>query len=292
MLILFIILCAIVLLIVLTIVFFRIHNSLKSKVDTDTGIQENTYITINGIEQYFVHYNRNSNTTVIFLHGGPGQSEAHFLYINEKMDNNYNLVYYDQRGTGKTQIKNKSLQNDVTIEVLINDLKETINYVKNKYQSKYIILLGHSFGSILSIEFIKKYPKYVNGFIGMGQVVDFIKGEKIAYDYCFNIVKQSKNKKYIKKIKKLKDYPFSINIDNAIEMIGKFRFIQIKYKLAGYSKGNFKLFYIMRKNPLFSIKDILVLVLSLKCNKNIFYYLLNYNTYINFGYSNSFYMWN
>ncbi len=50
--ILFIILCVIVLLIALMIVFFRIRNSLQSKIDADMGIQENIYITIGGIEQY------------------------------------------------------------------------------------------------------------------------------------------------------------------------------------------------------------------------------------------------
>ena len=39
----FFVLCAIVLLTFLTIVFFRIHNSLESKIDTDLGTQENIY---------------------------------------------------------------------------------------------------------------------------------------------------------------------------------------------------------------------------------------------------------
>lgn len=44
--ILFIILCVMILLIALMIVFFRIRNSLQSKIDADMGIQENIYITI------------------------------------------------------------------------------------------------------------------------------------------------------------------------------------------------------------------------------------------------------
>ena len=166
------------------------------------------YVKINGIEEYFIHYPKRSNTSLIFLHGGPGESEAYFLYKMHSKNQNYNLVYYDQRGTGKTQLKNKSKENDITIEKLLLDLKETINYVKEKYKSKYIILLGHSFGSVLGIEFIKKYPNTVSAYIGMGQVVSFKVGEKTGFDYCFDLVKKSGSKKYIEKMCKLKNYPF------------------------------------------------------------------------------------
>ena len=173
------------------------------------------YININGIEQYFIHYPKKSNTTLLFLHGGPGESESYFLYKMHSKTQNYNLVYYDQRGAGKTQAKNKSKDKDITIEKLLIDLKETINYVKLKYNSKYIILLGHSWGSVLGIEFIKKFPNLVSAYIGMGQVVNFKIGEKTGFDYCYDIVQKSNNQKYIKKIEKLKNYPFIINKNNS-----------------------------------------------------------------------------
>lgn len=237
------------------------------------------FVNINGVKQYFIHYFRKSDTTVIFLHGGPAQSEAHFLYKTENENNNYNLVYYDQRGTGKTYIKNKSSGNEITIEILIDDLKETINYIRNKYKSKYIILLGHSWGSVLGIEFIKKYSNEVSAYIGIGQVVDIKKGERIAYEHCLNIVRQSENKKYINKMNALKDYPYCINKDNAYKLLGIFRNIQIKYRLAGYNKGVLKLLNIIFKSPIFSINDLFAPILSLKANKNLLNYLIDYSTY-------------
>lgn len=39
------------------------------------------YILINGIEQYFLQYPvKNFSEVVLFLHGGLGSSEAHFVY--------------------------------------------------------------------------------------------------------------------------------------------------------------------------------------------------------------------
>ncbi|KLI35793.1 alpha/beta hydrolase [Brachyspira hyodysenteriae] len=235
------------------------------------------YININGIEQYFVHYPKKSNTTLLFLHGGPGESEAYFLYKMHSKTQNYNLVYYDQRGTGKTQLKNKSNDIDITIEKLLIDLKETINYVKLRYNSKYIILLGHSWGSVLGIEFIKKFPNLVSAYIGMGQVVNFKIGEKTGFDYCYDIVQKSNNQKYIKKIEKLKNYPFIINKNNVFEIFKNFREIQVKYKLAGYYEGNDKLNKIIKQSPIYSFKDMFNSN-PLMLNKNIIYYLINYDT--------------
>uniref|UniRef100_UPI003F4BFB64 alpha/beta fold hydrolase n=1 Tax=Brachyspira catarrhinii TaxID=2528966 RepID=UPI003F4BFB64 len=235
------------------------------------------YVNINGIEQYFIHYPKKSNTTLLFLHGGPGESEAYFLYKMHSKTQNYNLVYYDQRGTGKTQAKNKSKDKDITIEKLLIDLKETINYVKLKYNSKYIILLGHSWGSVLGIEFIKKFPNLISAYIGMGQVVNFKIGEKTGFDYCYNIVQKSNNQKYIKKIEKLKNYPFIINKNNVFEIFKNFREIQVKYKLAGYYEGNDKLNKIIKQSPIYSFKDMFN-PNSLMLNQNIIYYLIDYDT--------------
>ncbi len=81
------------------------------------------YILINGIKQYFLQYPvENSSEVVLFLHGGPGSSEAHFVYKTIKQNLPYSFVYYDQRGTGKTQSKNKSNPQDISLEALIWEL--------------------------------------------------------------------------------------------------------------------------------------------------------------------------
>ncbi|MDA0055509.1 alpha/beta hydrolase [Brachyspira hyodysenteriae] len=160
---------------------------------------------------------------------------------------------------------------------MLIDLKETINYVKLRYNSKYIILLGHSWGSVLGIEFIKKFPNLVSAYIGMGQVVNFKIGEKTGFDYCYDIVQKSNNQKYIKKIEKLKNYPFIINKNNVFEIFKNFREIQVKYKLAGYYEGNDKLNKIIKQSPIYSFKDMFNSN-PLMLNKNIIYYLINYDT--------------
>ncbi|MDR0500165.1 MAG: hypothetical protein LBG97_02815 [Coriobacteriales bacterium] len=60
------------------------------------------YVSINEIQQYFLHYPCSDGEVMLIIHGGPGQSEASFAYYVEPNPPVYTTVYYDQRGAGKT----------------------------------------------------------------------------------------------------------------------------------------------------------------------------------------------
>jgi len=236
------------------------------------------YIQINDIKQYFLHYPAQSDIVVLFLHGGPGQSESHYAYKTKPSHQNYNLVHYDQRGTGKTQSKNKTKPQDVTLENLLDDLRVTIEYIKKRYTNSKVVLLGHSWGSILGIEYIKRYSDTVSAFIGMGQVVNFLNGEKAAFDYCSEIVKRNEDKRDIKQLELLSDYPFSADQENIFKTIMHFRKIQMKYKLVGYCGGSRKMRSHLMKSPTFVLKDIPILLTSMKTNNNLVNCLFRYDT--------------
>ena len=136
------------------------------------------YVNINGILQYFLHYKKKDGAPVLlFLHGGPGFFEHLMAYkLDEAWGDCVTQVHWDQRGAGRTWAKNKAVPKNM--EQMFSDLEAVVLYLKEKYQVDKIILLGHSWGSILGSVFAMKHPEHVRAYIGSGQVVQMAENEK------------------------------------------------------------------------------------------------------------------
>lgn len=105
------------------------------------------YARIGGIDHYLLHYRaKPEDPVLLFIHGGPGQTESFFAFlVEEYAERDYNIVYYDQRGAGKTWLRNKKSKPDT--ETLKKDLLEMVLYLKKQYGKEKIGILGHSWGA-------------------------------------------------------------------------------------------------------------------------------------------------
>lgn len=89
--------------------------------------------------------NRNSNTFILLLHGGPGGSgfEYNTGEYTERMESKYAMVYLDQRGQGASQ----GNYSEVTLQRFSDDIYELTMFLKEKYgQDISIFVMGHSWG--------------------------------------------------------------------------------------------------------------------------------------------------
>lgn len=229
------------------------------------------YALINGIEQYFLIYPNDAGTIVLFLHGGPGQTEALFAYKTVLPSSNFTYVYYDQRGTGKTQARNNTPAQDISLAILLDDLDATVDYLHDAHPGKQIALLGHSWGSILGLEYAKLHPEKIAAYVGMGQVVNFKKGERIAFEHAKRLLTE----KELRRIPA--PYPDLSDSNDFLKACQRFRKLQSKHHLSGYGKGNAAMLNICRKSPLFRLSDIKPYLGAFSTNRNLVDELYAYN---------------
>jgi len=156
------------------------------------------YVPINGILQYFLHIPHTSKDVVIMLHGGPGLANSYVAYYQQPYFDFCNVIYYDQRGAGKTQLKNKTTPDSLSLDILLEDLRQTVEYAKQKYQTDRIFLAGHSWGTMLGTQYILKHPKSVAGYIGYGQVVASTTQDRAYYEHVKAAVIKSGNQEDMK----------------------------------------------------------------------------------------------
>ncbi len=235
------------------------------------------YVNINGIDQFLLHYNNmNSELPVLlFIHGGPGMSESTFSYaFQEGISDLYTVVHWDQRGAGKTLSKNKNIY--PTIDELLDDLLRVVNYLKVKYCKEKIVILGHSFGSVLGTLYVLKHPEDVLYYIGAGQVISITENEKIGYLKLKELIVNRDNKKDLKKLSKIGDYPENNYNKSMIKKIQNIRILQGKYRIGMDFIPILKTLF---KSPIFQISDILSIVKGMSDNKHIWEYLFSNSLY-------------
>ena len=235
------------------------------------------YVQINGIFQYFLHYPSPQKEVIIHLHGGPGSSMANFTHVLSPYWDFCNVVFYDQRGAGRTQKRNKSKPEDLTIETLIADLKESISYIKRKYETDRVILMGQSWGTILGTEYIRKYPKDVVCYIGTGQCVDSRRESRVIYAKLKELIDIKRNKKDMKKLADLQDLPdIPVDTEGYVSKEAKFFLLRSKY---GLNLKMGKLIKLMLKSPIFKLSDILLMLTALKTNKQLMKWMMDWSVW-------------
>jgi len=194
------------------------------------------YVLINGVEHYFLHNPSESDEVLLYLHGGPGETAMYFNSIVAPYFEPYaKLIFYDQRGTGRTRLKMKPEDKaTVTTKQLLADLHEVVLYLCQHYQVERIGLIGHSWGSVLGTLYVKEHPQRIRYYIGIGQVIDMQENERVGFEKLGEKIKEAKNQKDAEAYEKLKPYPkpVFVNIEDWMSGISAVRKLQGKYGLA------------------------------------------------------------
>jgi len=98
---------------------------------------------------------------MIVLHGGPDFDTAYLLPELDLLTDAYRLIYYDQRGRGKSAEGVRA--EEVT---LASDLAD-LDAIRTRYQVDAPVLLGHSWGTVLALEYALRNPSRVSRLILM-----------------------------------------------------------------------------------------------------------------------------
>ena len=162
-------------------------------------------IEIGDQEQYLIIRGVDSTKPVIlFLHGGPGSPEIAFMKkFNTAIEEDFVMVYWEQRGAGKSYSKNVPIES-MNLEQFISDTREVTEYLRYRFDQEKLFLMGHSWGSLLGILTAYQYPDKYYAFLGIGQVVHQYRGEQISFDWIKDQALERQDKKAIKSLSGMK----------------------------------------------------------------------------------------
>ncbi|KFN01942.1 alpha/beta hydrolase [Bacillus clarus] len=125
-------------------------------------------INVRGKKLYVETHGAPENKSVLYLHGGPGESCYDFSFHQvERLKGSFYFITLDQRGVcrseGITEAESFGLRD------FIEDCEELRKILQIKQWS----VIGHSFGGFLALLYVSMYPNSIDKIIFEGPTFDF-----------------------------------------------------------------------------------------------------------------------
>lgn len=138
---------------------------------------EEHYFNLGGVDQYIeIHKSTDTNPVLLLVHGGPAWPQTpQFRYLHKEIADKFTVVIWEQRGAGKSYIKNKTPGN-ISLNQIIDDGKELIKIIKDKLNVDQIYLAGYSWGSIVGLKMVEESPSDFYAYIGIAQLINKKRG--------------------------------------------------------------------------------------------------------------------
>lgn len=167
-------------------------------------------ININNSSQWVLVRGKNIDAPLlIHVQQGPGLpiiSEANEMEKRLHLENNFLVVYWDQRGCGKSFSKNV-LPETINLEQMADDIITCTKYLLKKYNKNKAILAGYSIGATTSLMAAAKDSSIFTAIFATGTDIDMPYANHYALDFAMNKAVAGNNKKLIQKINDLKSQP-------------------------------------------------------------------------------------
>ncbi len=162
------------------------------------GVNEQIYVQLNDQEEYIVISGKSEdNPVIISLHGGPGATTTFIDYCwQDYLTDDYTVVSWDERGCGRSYYRNADVDPDnstLSFEQQLEDLDALVDYCLERFGQDQVIIIGHSYGSMLGSEYVFAHPEKVSEYIGVGQCVNEVDyyGEVYSYQDALRIANEN-----------------------------------------------------------------------------------------------------
>lgn len=191
------------------------------------AIAEERHVVLGGVRQYLLLRGRDRTAPLLVnVHGGPGMTErALYRFHNAVLEDHFVVAYWDQRGAGKS-FDPELDPAGLTIDRMSRDLTELIDALCAEFGRDSVLLLAHSWGTVLALEHIARRPETVAGYIGIGQVTRQLESEREGYGWLLESARAQGETRAVAALEALGAPPWT-----AEEMLAERDWL---YKLGGF----------------------------------------------------------
>lgn len=160
---------------------------------------EKVFVDVNGTRQgLFLRTMHPGNPVLLHLHGGLPES-----FLSERtrdpLEEVFTVVWWEQRGAGLSYSP-RIPPETMTLEQFIEDTLVVANYLRRRFDQDRIHLLGHSGGTFLGIQAAARAPELFHSYIGVAQMVDQLRSERLAWEFMMKRYTQKGDRRMVRRL--------------------------------------------------------------------------------------------
>ena len=175
------------------------------------GVQESYATRIGGVEQWIsVRGQDKANPIVLVAHGGPASPLIPTMWQYQRpLEEYFTVVNYDQRGSGKTFASSDpdAYADTLRIARYADDAIEIAEYVRKRYGKRKVVLMGHSWGTVVAMTAALKRPDLFYAYVGIGQAINVRENERISFEFGMQQAKAHGNTAAVEEMETIAPYP-------------------------------------------------------------------------------------
>ena len=181
------------------------------RIVTPNGVQEIFKARIGGIDQWVsVRGKDRDNPLLLFVHGGPASPAMPVSWAFQRpWEEYFTVVQWDQRGAGKTYRANdpEEIAETIRIDRFVADVGEVIELLRDRYDKRKVILVAHSWGTIIALPAALRHSEWIHAYVGIGQVISVEVNERLSFEYALTTAKREQNQEAIDDLEAIAPYP-------------------------------------------------------------------------------------
>jgi pimeloyl-ACP methyl ester carboxylesterase len=145
-----------------------------------------------------------------------------FRVFNGALEKDFIVVNWGQRGTGKSYSSRLDLAT-LTMERMREDIGELVDRLRAEFRQDRVMLVCHSWGTLLCLEHMARRPETVAAYVGVGQAVNVPQSDRMGSDWALGEALRAGNQRDAAALRALGSPPYSLEeVDRQRSYIWKY----------------------------------------------------------------------
>ncbi|MFI5697370.1 alpha/beta fold hydrolase [Kribbella sp. NPDC051586] len=228
------------------------------RIVTPSGVQESYELKAGGIDHcVYARGQDRSNPVIFFVHGGPASPLAPAAWeFQRPVEEYFTVVTYDQRAAGRTlrAVDPSTISDTLTVAQYAADAIELAEQVKERYGVEKLILLGHSWGSIVAMQAALTRPDLFYAYVGIGQIVDGRANEGLCFEYAMQQAREHNHTEALEQLASIAPYPGEGPVTRERIIIAR-QWAQYRGGLSAYREDSLYYFQAPLLSPEYTVEE-------------------------------------